>query len=197
LKSLLNEVLEYNRHFVAEKKYMPFLTSKFPEKKFVIITCMDTRLIELLPASMDIKNGDVKIIKIAGAVVAHPFGSVMRSVIVAIYELNATEVFIVGHTDCGMGSVNPSAMKEKFKAEGIKEETIKTLEYYGLDLEKWLKGFDDVHESVRNSVELIRNHPLLPKIPVHGLVISPNTGMLNVVENGYDYLENIEMPTED
>jgi carbonic anhydrase len=193
LKTLLYEVLEYNKHFVEDQKYIPFLTSKFPEKKFVIITCMDTRLIELLPASMDIKNGDVKIIKIAGAVVAHPFGSVMRSIIIAIYELNATEVFIVGHTDCGMGSVNPGSMREKFKAEGIKDETIHTLEYYGLDLERWLQGFDDVNESVRNSVKLIRNHPLLPKIPVHGLVISPNTGKLDVVEDGYVFLaEKVE-----
>jgi carbonic anhydrase len=189
MKSLLYEVLDYNKHFVEDERYIPFLTSKFPEKKFVIITCMDTRLIELLPASMDIKNGDVKIIKIAGAVVAHPFGSVMRSIIIAIYELKASEVFIVGHTDCGMGSVNPREMKEKFKKEGIKDETINTLEYYGLDLEKWLKGFDDVNESVRNSVKLIRNHPLLPKIPVHGLVISPNTGKLDVVEDGYVFLE--------
>ncbi|QGQ96726.1 carbonic anhydrase [Paenibacillus psychroresistens] len=192
MKTLLYEVLDYNKQFVENEKYIPFLTSKFPEKKFVIITCMDTRLIELLPASMDIKNGDVKIIKIAGAVVAHPFGSVMRSIIVAIYELKASEVFIVGHTDCGMGSLDPSKMKEKFKAEGIKDETIKTLEYYGLDLEKWLKGFDDVNESVRNSVKLIRNHPLLPKIAVHGLVISPNTGKLDVVEDGYVYLEEKE-----
>lgn len=189
MKKLLHEVLEYNKHFVENEKYIPFLTSKFPEKKFVIITCMDTRLIELLPASMDIKNGDVKIIKIAGAVVAHPFGSVMRSIIIAIYELKATEVFIVGHTDCGMGSVNPSDMRKKFKSEGIKDETITTLEYYGLDLERWLQGFGDVDESVRNSVKLIRNHPLLPKIPVHGLVISPNTGKLSVVEDGYIYLE--------
>jgi carbonic anhydrase len=188
MKGLLYEVLDFNKQFVEQKKYVPYLTSKFPEKKFVIITCMDTRLIELLPASMDIKNGDVKIIKIAGAVVAHPFGSVMRSIIVAIYELNATEVFVVGHTDCGMGSVNPSIIKEKFKAEGIKDETIKTLEYYGINLEKWLKGFDDVTDSVRNSVNLIRNHPLLPKIAVHGLVISSETGKLDVVEDGYDYL---------
>jgi carbonic anhydrase len=188
MKGLLYEVLDFNKQFVEQKKYVPYLTSKFPEKKFVIITCMDTRLIELLPASMDIKNGDVKIIKIAGAVVAHPFGSVMRSIIVAIYELNATEVFVVGHTDCGMGSVNPSIIKEKFKAEGIKDETIKTLEYYGINLEKWLKGFDDVTDSVRNSVNLIRCHPLLPKIAVHGLVISSETGKLDVVEDGYDYL---------
>jgi carbonic anhydrase len=193
LKSLLSEVLDYNKQFVDEQKYIPYLTSKFPEKKFVIITCMDTRLIELLPASMDIKNGDVKIIKIAGAVVAHPFGSVMRSIIIAIYDLNATEVFIVGHTDCGMGSVNPGSMIEKFKAEGITEKTINTLEYYGLNLERWLQGFDDVNESVRNSVKLIRNHPLLPKIPVHGLVISPNTGKLDVVEDGYVFLETKEI----
>jgi carbonic anhydrase len=188
MKGLLYEVMDFNKHFVEQKKYLPYLTSKFPEKKFVIITCMDTRLIELLPASMDIKNGDVKIIKIAGAVVAHPFGSVMRSIIVAIYELNATEVFVVGHTDCGMGSMNPNIIKEKFKAEGIKDETIKTLEYYGINLEKWLKGFDDVTDSVRNSVNLIRCHPLLPKIAVHGLVISSETGKLDVVEDGYNYL---------
>jgi carbonic anhydrase len=193
LKSLLTEVLDYNKQFVDEQKYIPYLTSKFPEKKFVIITCMDTRLIELLPASMDIKNGDVKIIKIAGAVVAHPFGSVMRSIIIAIYNLNATEVFIVGHTDCGMGSVNPGSMIEKFKAEGITDKTINTMEYYGLDLERWLKGFNYVNESVRNSVNLIRNHPLLPKIPVHGLVISSNTGKLDVVEDGYLYLETKEI----
>jgi carbonic anhydrase len=192
LKSLLTEVLDYNKQFVDEQKYIPYLTSKFPEKKFVIITCMDTRLIELLPASMDIKNGDVKIIKIAGAVVAHPFGSVMRSIIIAIYELNATEVFIIGHTDCGMGSVNPGSIIEKFKAGGITEKTINTLEYYGLNLERWLQGFDDVNESVRNSVKLIRNHPLLPKIPVHGLVISSNTGKLDVVEDGYVFLETNE-----
>jgi carbonic anhydrase len=192
LKSLLTEVLDYNKQFVDEQKYIPYLTSKFPEKKFVIITCMDTRLIELLPASMDIKNGDVKIIKIAGAVVAHPFGSVMRSIIIAIYDLNATEVFIVGHTDCGMGSVNPGSMIEKFKAEGITDKTINTLEYYGLNLERWLQGFDDVNESVRNSVKLIRDHPLLPKIPVHGLVISSNTGKLDVVEDGYLFLETKE-----
>jgi carbonic anhydrase len=190
LSTLLSEIIEYNHRFVEEKRYEPYLTSKFPDRRFVIITCMDTRLIELLPASMNIKNGDVKIIKTAGAVVSHPFGSVMRSILVAIYSLNAEEVFTVGHYDCGMGSVNPSEMKRKFVERGIKEETIKTLEYSGLNLESWLKGFDCVTDSVKNSVSLIRNHPLLPdNIPVHGLVIDPNTGKLDIVENGYDYLQ--------
>lgn len=48
---------------------------------------MDTRLTELLPAALGIHNGDVKIIKNAGAVISHPFGSVIRSLLVAIIEL--------------------------------------------------------------------------------------------------------------
>ncbi|MGD8189092.1 beta-class carbonic anhydrase [Brevibacillus ginsengisoli] len=189
MSTLLKEILKYNDKFVEEQKYVPYLTSKFPERKLVLITCMDTRLIELLPASMNLKNGDVKIIKTAGAVVSHPFGSVMRSILVAIYELNAEEVFVVGHYDCGMGSVNPRAMKEKFIKQGIKEETINTLEYSGMDLERWLQGFDCVADSVKNSVSMIRHHPLLPnKVPVHGLVMDPSTGRLDVIDDGYTHI---------
>jgi carbonic anhydrase len=180
----LKRVLEYNQAFVEEKKYEPFLTSKFPDKKYVILTCMDTRLIELLPASMNIKNGDVKIIKSAGGIVNTPFGGLMRSIIIAIYELGASEVFVIGHYDCGMGSVNPKAVKKKFVERGIKQDTIDIIEYSGVNLEQWLQGFDDVKESVRSSVNLIRNHPLIPDVPVHGLVIDPSTGKLDVVVEG-------------
>ena len=53
---------------------------------------MDTRLTELLPAALGIMNGDVKIIKNEGGVISHPFGSVIRSLMVAIYELGVKEV---------------------------------------------------------------------------------------------------------
>ena len=62
---------------------------------------MDTRLIELLPAALGIRNGDAKIIKNAGGVITHPYGSVMRSLLVAILELGVEEVMVIGHTDCG------------------------------------------------------------------------------------------------
>ncbi|HJV46775.1 MAG TPA: carbonic anhydrase [Bacillota bacterium] len=183
--SLLREILEHNRLFVEQKKYEPYLTSKLPSKRYVVVSCMDTRLIELLPASMDIRNGDVKLLKTAGAVVSHPFGSVMRSILIAIYELNADEVFVIGHHDCGMSSVNPKEIEEQMLKRGITEETLRILKVSGFDIEKWLRGFNSVEESVRNSVNVIRNHPLLSKIPVHGLIIHPNTGKLDIVEEGY------------
>ena len=56
----------------------------------------------------------------------------------------------------------------------------------GIDIKKWLHGFNSVEESVKESVEQIRNHPLMPKdISVHGLIIDPTTGKLEVVVDGY------------
>lgn len=95
----LASLMEYNQRFVARKQYEPFLTDRFPYKKLVVVTCMDTRLTELLPMALDLKNGDAKIIKVAGAIVAHPFGSVMRSILVAVYGLGAEHIIVVGHHD--------------------------------------------------------------------------------------------------
>ena len=53
-------------------------------------------------------------------------------------------------------------------------------------LEQWLRGFDTVEDGVRQSVGIIRNHPLLPRdVPVHGLIIHPETGKLDVLVEGY------------
>ena len=49
----------------------------------------------------------------------------------------------------------------------------------------WLTGFDNVEDSVRHTVGIIRRHPLMPdNVAVHGLVIHPATGKLNLVVDG-------------
>jgi carbonic anhydrase len=184
---LLDEILQYNEQFVAEEKYKEFETTKFPNKKMVILTCMDTRLLELLPKAMNVGNGDVKIVKNAGALVSHPFGSIMRSLLVAVYQLKAEEVLVIGHHDCGMSGMKADDVIEKMYERGIKQETIDILNYSGINVNEWLHGFDNVYESVTHSVDVIKNHPLLPKdIPVHGLVIDPKTGKLDLIVNGYE-----------
>src|SRR4051812_28064205 len=111
--SLISEILDHNHTFIDRKEYEAFLTDRFPNKKLVVITCMDTRLVELLPRAMGFRNGDVKLVKNAGAIVSHPFGSVMRSIIVAIYQLNAEEVVVVGHSGCGMTALSCNEVLEK------------------------------------------------------------------------------------
>lgn len=191
--SLLNNIVAHNEQFVENKQYEQFLTSKFPDKKMVILTCMDTRLTELLPRAMNLRNGDAKIIKNAGALVSHPFGSIMRSLIVAVYELSAEEVFVVGHYDCGMTGLNSEKVLGKARERGVPDKLIRMLEHAGIELDRFLTGFERVHDSVVNSVDVIRNHPLLPaNLPVHGLIISPETGRLDVITDGYEYIASRE-----
>ncbi|ASV68581.1 carbonic anhydrase [Cytobacillus sp. FSL W7-1323] len=184
--SLLQEVLAFNKEFVETEQYREYATTKYPNKRMVILTCMDTRLVELLPKALNVKNGDIKIVKTAGALVSHPFGSIMRSILVALYQLKADEVLVIGHHDCGMSGMNANAMIENMKERGISEETISTLNYSGIDIESWLEGFNKVEDSVAHSVDMIKNHPLIPAVPVHGLVIDPSTGKLDLVVDGYE-----------
>ncbi|RKD21698.1 carbonic anhydrase [Ammoniphilus oxalaticus] len=182
----LSEILRYNEEFVASKEYETYHTDKFPTKKMVILSCMDTRLIELLPKAMGLKNGDAKIIKNAGAIVKQPFGSIMRSILVAIYALKAEDVYVIGHHECGMTGLECGPLLDSMKDRGITQEMIEVLSHSGINLEGWLKGFKSVKEGVENSVEMIQNHPLLPKgTPVHGLIIDPDTGKLDLVVDGY------------
>lgn len=184
------KILEYNRSFVANKEYEQFSTDKFPDKNLAILACMDARLVELLPKAMGLKNGDAKIIKNAGAMVTHPWGSVMRSLVVAVYELRAEEICVVAHHDCGMSAINPTRILDSAVQRGVNPETITTLRAAGIDLDHWLKGFEKVEDNVRHTVGIIRNHPLLPRdVPVHGMVINPHTGELNLVVDGYAALE--------
>ncbi len=183
----LREILDHNARFVANKEYEEFRTDQFPNKGLVILTCMDTRLIELLPKALGVGNGDVKIIKNAGAIVSHPFGSIMRSILVAVYELNATEICVIGHHECGMTGLSCARIVEKAKQRGISDDTLHTLRHAGIDLEQWLTGFVTVEDGVTQSVGIIRNHPLLPKnVLVHGAVMHPTTGKLDVLVDGYN-----------
>lgn len=183
--SMVAQILEHNRKFVENHEYESFRTTVFPDKKLVILTCMDTRLVELLPRAMNLKNGDAKIIKNAGAIVSHPFGSVMRSIIVAVYQLNASEVIVVGHHGCGMTGLSSAGVLEKIRQRDIPESTINTLRHAGVDLDRWLTGFDAVETGVRESVEIVRNHPLLPRdVIVHGMIMDPETGKLEMLVDG-------------
>ncbi|MEK4678079.1 beta-class carbonic anhydrase [Bacillus sp. FSL K6-2944] len=186
--TLLENILTHNETFVQKQEYEPFVTTKFPNKKLLIVTCMDTRLLTLLPQALGLQNGDAKVIKNAGAVISHPFGSMMRSIILGIYELQVEEICVIGHADCGMAGLQAEPLLEKVKQQGIDSTCIRTLQQAGINLSTWLTGFRNVQESVQHSVEIIREHPLLPSyVPVHGLVIHPQTGHLEVVIEGYSY----------
>lgn len=180
---MFEEMMEHNRKFVREGGWKKFQTSKFPDKKLAILTCMDTRLVELIPAALGIRNGDVKMIKNAGGMITNPFDSVVRSLLVGIIELGVEEVMVIGHTDCGVAHINADMMIEHLLDRGISQDHIDMMRYCGVNFEKWLRGFDSVENSVTETVDFLRNHPLMPKdVIIRGYVINTETGELTPLE---------------
>lgn len=181
--AMIEEILRHNREFVENKGYERYATSKFPDKKIAIVTCMDTRLVELLPAALGIRNGDVKIIKNAGGTITNPFDSTMRSLLVAVYELGVNEIMIIGHTGCGVQGMNAEEMLHLMRERGVSDEHITLMRHCGIDLDSWLHGFEDSHDAVRETVDLIRNHPLMASdVRVAGYLMDSLTGALSRVD---------------
>ena len=79
-----------------------------------------------------------------------------------------------------MAGADAEALKEKMIARGIKEEDIAKY-----DLAEWIGGFESEEQNVIDVVEKIKNHPLIPDVPVHGLIIDIVTGELKVLVDGY------------
>ncbi len=175
----IDSVLAHNRAFVAGGEFARYATDKYPDKKLAVVSCMDTRLTELLAAALGLRNGDAKIIKVAGPEVAHPFGSVMRSLLIAVCELGVEDIMVVAHTNCGAQHMSGAAMIDSMRRLGVSDERIEFARHCGIDFDRWLAGFGDTEESVRKSVDLILNHPVMPPhVRVAGFVMDSVTGEL-------------------
>ena len=178
----MEKIIKHNEDFVAKGAYTAYATSKYPDRKIAIVTCMDTRLVTMLPAALGIKNGDVKMIKNAGGLVTDPYGDSMRALLVAIYELGVEHVMIIAHTSCGVEGMKGDHFVEVMKKRGLTDEKLDSARNSGVDLESWLSGFTDAEEAVRESVNLVSGHPLLPDgVKVSGHIIDTQTGKLSSV----------------
>lgn len=104
----------------------------------------------------------------------------MRSLIVAVYELGVTEIMVVAHTSCGACHMSFHHFREEMLRRGIPAAE---LERKDIDLDAWLEGFHDTEKSVRETVDSIVRHPLIPSdVTVRGFIIDSATGELSEVD---------------
>ena len=86
---------------------------------------------------------------------------------------------VIGHTECGVQGMNAAEMLHLMKERGVPESNISLMRHCGIDLDSWLHGFDEVEQSVAETVDLIRKHPLMTAdIRVAGYVMDSVTGEL-------------------
>jgi carbonic anhydrase len=133
-----------------------------PGRRFAVVTCMDARLD---PAGfLGLDEGDAHVIRNAGGLVND---ETIRSLLISHHLLGTEEALVIGHTDCGMLTFTNDDVHEKL---GPGSESID------------FQPFPDVAERVRQSVETIQSHPLLPdSFGATGFVYDVRTGRIDPV----------------
>ena len=180
MSNVLQEVLEANRNYVAEfgekaKLAMP------PARHFAILTCMDARLDPAKFAGL--AEGDAHVIRNAGG---RASDDAIRSLVISYKLLGTREWFVIHHTNCGMefftNDVMRTLLANSLETAALTDEGFRDIgrgpgSRAGEFIE-WLtiRGQD---QSVRDDVQRIREHPLVPKnIAIYGYIYDVSSGTL-------------------
>lgn len=138
-----------------------------PKRRFAVVTCMDARLD---PAkALFLEEGDAHVMRNAGGLVTD---DVLRSLAISHWELGTHEVVVIGHTRCGLLTLDDRELRAKLSAAGVDANGIDFL------------PFRDLDASVRDSLRRVRETPLLPEsFTATGLVYDVTTGRLRRVKD--------------
>ena len=180
MSNVLQEVLAANQRYAADfgdkaKLAMP------PARRFAILTCMDARLDPAKFAGM--AEGDAHVIRNAGG---RASDDAIRSLVISYKLLGTREWFVIHHTNCGMefftndvmrgllaNSLETAALTDKGFQDVGKSAGSRAGEYI-----EWLT-IPDQEQSVRDDVQRIREHPLVPKnIAIFGYIYDVKSGRL-------------------
>jgi carbonic anhydrase len=184
MSNILSEVLDANAKYAStfgerSKLAMP------PARRFAVLTCMDARLDPAKFAGLS--EGDAHVIRNAGG---RASDDAIRSLVISYKLLGTREFFVIHHTKCGMefftnevirDLLNSSLETAELTSSGFRDVGKGPGSRAGEFIE-WLT-IQDQKQAVRDDVDRIRNHPLVPKsIPVHGYIYDVHTGKLVEVE---------------
>lgn len=160
MATLLQEILTNNHEFLANNKCTKEI-SKYPQKKFALLTCMDTRLVELINKALGIHRGDAKIIQNAGTSLIGEMGETVKSLLLTIYVFDIKEIFIVGHYDCGVALTSSKDILHNMRSRGVSEQQLKLIEK---DFQVWLDPYTDPAKNVLTVIKNLRQILLFPMI---------------------------------
>ena len=137
-----------------------------PKTKVSIVTCMDSRL-HVAPA-LGLALGDAHILRNAGGRVTD---DMIRSLVISQQQMGTREIVVLHHTDCGAQTFNNEDFQEHLKCE------------LGVDVSgQDFLPFQDVDESVREDMKLLRECPLIPDdVIISGAVYDVDTGSMREI----------------
>lgn len=162
--SFYEEALRANARYAERYAHGELPTP--PARKVAVLTCMDARLMP--DQFLGFGIGDAHVIRNAGALATE---DAIRSLIISTHLLGTREILIIPHTDCGMLTFREDEVKKQLQQR------------YGADAsELHLYPFTDLHESLKQQVQRVRQCPFIARdIPIYGLIYHVETGRLEEV----------------
>src|SRR4030088_3502838 len=180
MSNVLSEVLTANKTYAASFGPKGDLALP-PARPSPFLPCRDARL---APAKFaGLREGDAHVIRNAGG---RASDDAIRSLVISYKLLGTQEWFVIHHTNCGMefftnevmrgllaNSLETAALTDKGFQDVGKGPGSRAGEFI-----EWLT-IRDQEQSVRDDVQRIREHPLVPKrIAIYGYVYDVKSGRL-------------------
>jgi len=149
-----------------EASFVPDQHTAAPGRHLVVLACMDARLDLFRLLGLEI--GDAHILRNAGG---RATNDMIRSLVLSSTALGTREIVVIHHTGCGLHQRTDADLRAAVaERTGADASTIS------------FHPFDDVAQSVRDDVAVLRGHPLLPDMTVWGGVYDVATGHLDIVD---------------
>ena len=156
------DLLEANRRFADSFALAGF--DGVAHAGVAIVTCMDSRIDPL--GLVGLKPGDAKIFRNPGGRVTD---QALEALVLAVHLLNVKRVLVIPHTRCAMASSSQDELRRRVG------------ESAGMDA-SWQRFsvVDDQVAALREDVQRIKSHPLIPDtVAVGGFLYDVDTGLLD------------------
>ncbi|WP_066074582.1 hypothetical protein [Neobacillus soli] len=162
--------------------------SRDEKKKVLFVIGMEQRLERFIKEETNVKPENMIILQTYQPVVSHPYDDLMRDIIIAVYQDNVEEIVVVSTNDYQKNTGN--ILNKIYKNQELQDK-IQTLDYLFKNcmpefpegtVSVWLQGGKTLTDSVQKTVNIIRNHPLLPShIKVKELYIDQGNEKLSEI----------------
>ena len=180
MNNILREVLAASQKYAADFGDKAGLAMP-PARHIAILTCMDARLDPAKFAGL--AEGDAHVVRNAGG---RASDDAIRSLVISYKLLGTQEWFVIHHTNCGMEFFTNDVMRELL-ANSLETAALTDKGFQDVgkgpgsragEFIEWLT-IRDQEQSVRDDVQRIREHPLVPEnIAIYGYLYDVKTGRL-------------------
>ncbi|GAA1151760.1 carbonic anhydrase [Nocardioides aquiterrae] len=157
-----DDLVAANREFAADFDLSGF--DGVAHAGVAIVTCMDSRIDPL--RMLGLKAGDAKIFRNPGGRVTP---EALEALVLGAHLLNVERILVVPHTRCAVASNSEAELRERVTASA------------GVDA-SWqpFHVVDDQDAALREDVQKVRSHPLIPEtVEVGGFIYDVDTGLLD------------------